>query len=160
MRRSETSSSRPQELILTAEIKNLINSALESGHPLLLADVNRQGQPVLSFRGSAQVYGDGQIGLWARNTQGDTLEAIRQNPKVALMYRSAVTPMLQFQGLARITTDPGERMRIFDLSPERERDADPDRKGAAILIDLVKVEGVLRIENGQPQLVRLAREKP
>jgi hypothetical protein len=159
MENSPMSSSPSPELRLTVEIQTLVNGALESGNPLLLAVVGQQGQPMLSFRGSAQVYSDSQIGLWVRNTQGGTLEAIKHNPHVALMYRSPVTPMLQFQGIARITTDAAERARIFDLSPKRERDADPERQGAAILIDLVKVEGVLAIVDGKPQVVRLSRQK-
>ena len=60
-------------LTLTDEIKALVNDALAAGSSLLLAAVSADGKPVLSFRGSAQVYSDDQIGLWARNGQGGTL---------------------------------------------------------------------------------------
>ena len=103
-----------QSLTLSDEVKDLVNNALMSGNPLVLAVVEPDGKPKLSFRGSTQVLSSDQLGLWARQTPGGgTLEAIRNNPHVALMYRSATTPMLQFQGRARIATDDSERARVF-----------------------------------------------
>jgi len=136
-------------LVLTPEIKDLVNGGLAGGNPLLLAVVTPENKPVLSFRGSTQVYSDDQLGLWVRNTSGGTIEAIRKNPNVAMMYRSATTPLLQFQGRARIATDTAERNRVFENSPEREQKSDPERKGNAIIIDLDKVEG--------PVFAKLAR---
>ena len=144
-------------LILTDEIANFVNNALASGNPLLLAVVDTQGQPILSFRGSAQVYSKDQIGLWARNNQGGTLESIRHNSKVAMMYRSATTPMLQFQGRARIATDEAERTRVFENSPEREQKTDLERKGTAVIIDLDKIDGVLSFGANGPIFCRMMR---
>src|ERR1700679_327562 len=98
-------------LALTDELKALVNNALAQGAPLLLAAVSPDGKPVLSFRGSVQTYSDDQLGLWARHGQGGTLDAIRANPNVVLVYRSATTPVLQFHGRARITSDDVERNR-------------------------------------------------
>src|ERR1700744_2155365 len=92
-------------LILTQEVKDLVNRSLESGNPILLAAVDRDNRPVLSFRGSTTVHADDQLGFWVRNQQGGTIEAIRHNPHVALMYRSATVPLLKFEGRARIVTD-------------------------------------------------------
>jgi hypothetical protein len=144
-------------LVLTPEIKDLVNGGLAGGNPLLLAVVTAENKPVLSFRGSTQVYSDDQLGLWVRNTSGGTIEAIKQNPNVAMMYRSATTPLLQFQGRARIATDTAERNRVFENSPEREQKSDPERKGNAIIIDLDKVEGVLRFGADGPVFAKLAR---
>src|ERR1700691_5711953 len=83
-------------VILTPEIKELVNNGLASGNPLLLAVVAPDSKPLLSFRGSTQVYSDGQLGLWIRKASGGTIGAIKGNPQVAMMYRSATTPMLQF----------------------------------------------------------------
>jgi Pyridoxamine 5'-phosphate oxidase len=144
-------------LVLTPEIKDLVNNGLASGNPLLLAVVTPDNKPVLSFRGSTQVYSDDQLGLWIRNTAGGTIEAIRQNPNVAMMYRSATTPFLQFQGRAHIATDAAERNRVFENSPEREQKSDPERKGNAIIIDLDKAEGILRFGADGPVFAKLAR---
>jgi hypothetical protein len=145
-------------LRLTPELHSKINNALAEGHPLVLAVVDASGQPLLSFRGSLQTYSDTQLGVWLRNAQGNTLEAIRKNPKVALIYRSATTPLLQFHGRARIASDDGERERVFAAAPEVERKADPNRKGLAIIIDLTRVEGVLGLGLDGPIWCRMAAD--
>src|SRR6266404_2160381 len=136
-------SQNPGALVLTQQIKDLVNGSLESGNPILLAAVDARNRPVLSFRGSTQVHSDDSLGLWARNAEGGTIEAIKQNPQVALMYRSATVPLLKFEGRARIVTDAAERDQVFEAAPERERNGDPDRKGLAVVIALDKVSGVL-----------------
>jgi hypothetical protein len=145
-------------LRLTPELHSKINNALAEGHPLVLAAVDASGQPLLSFRGSLQTYSDTQLGFWLRNTQGNTLEAICNNPKVALIYRSAATPLLQFHGRARIVIDAAERERVFTAAPEVERKADPDRKGLAIIIDLIRIEGVLGLGRDGPIWCRMAAD--
>jgi uncharacterized pyridoxamine 5'-phosphate oxidase family protein len=144
-------------LKLSPEIKALVNDALTSGSPLVLAAVDQDNEPVLSFRGSTQVYSDDQLSFWLRNTGGNTVEAIRHNPNVAFMYRSAKTPLLQFKGRARISDDPAERRKIFEAAPEREQQADPERKGLAIIVDLDAVEGILSFGPNGPNFVRLTR---
>lgn len=147
-------------LVLTDEIKALVNGALANGTPLLLAAVSAAGKPVVSFRGSIQTYSDDQLGLWARHSQGGTLEAISANPNVVLVYRSPATPVLQFHGRARIATDEAERARVFENAPEREQAADPERKGAAVIVDLDRVEGVIRVGPEGPVFCRLERHAP
>jgi uncharacterized pyridoxamine 5'-phosphate oxidase family protein len=142
---------------LTPEISDLIAHALETGNVLLLAAVDREGKPVLSFRGSAAVFSDTQISIWVRNAEGGTIEAIEHNPNVALMYRSPTTPFIQFTGRARIADDTAERERAFSLAPERERNADPDRKGRAVIVDLDAVRGVIGFGKDGPVFVSLAR---
>ena len=89
--------------------------------------------------------------------QPGTLAAIAQNPNVALMYRSATTPLLQFIGRARISTDQAERDRAFDLAPERERKADEARKGSAVIIDLDAIKGVIGFSKDGPVFCNMAR---
>jgi hypothetical protein len=144
-------------LVLTDDLKTLVNNALTDGSPMLLAAVSPESKPVLSFRGSVQTHGDGALGLWVRNGQGGTLEAIRANPDVALIYRSATTPVLQFHGTARIADDEAERAAVFESAPERERNSDPERKGIAVVVDLESVQGVLRFGPEGPVFVKLAR---
>jgi pyridoxamine 5'-phosphate oxidase-like protein len=144
-------------LQLTQEIKDLVNNGLVSGNPMVLAVVTALNRPRLSFRGSTQAYSDDALCFWLRNTSGETIDAIRHNPSVAMMYRSASVPLLQFQGRARIAADEVERARVYESAPERERASDPERKGIAVVIDLDRVEGVLgRDENG-PRFFRADR---
>ncbi|HUB85632.1 MAG TPA: pyridoxamine 5'-phosphate oxidase family protein [Rhizomicrobium sp.] len=143
-------------IVLTQEIKDMINGGLTTGNPMLLAVVAGD-KPVLSFRGSTQVYSDSALGLWIRAGSGTTLEAIKANPNVALMYRSATTPFLQFQGRARIAADEAERKTIFENAPEFEQSRDTARTGTALVIDLEKVEGVLRFGANGPEFVKMER---
>ena len=144
-------------LVLTPEIREMVNGGLTTGNPMLLAVVNPQNKPVLSFRGSTQVYSDSALGLWMRKGSGSTLEAIKANPNVAMMYRSATTPLLQFQGQARIATDEAERKKVFEAAPEREQKSDPERSGSAVIIELDSVAGLLRFGEKGPEFVKLER---
>ena len=142
---------------LTSEIKALVAGAFDSGNVLLLAAVGKDQKPVLSFRGSTAVFSDTQLSFWARNAEGGTIEAISDNPHVALMYRSPSVPLLQFIGRARIVDDPVERTRAFDLAPEKVRASDPERKGRAVIVDLDEVKGVVGFGADGPIFCHLTR---
>jgi hypothetical protein len=144
-------------LALTSEITALVNGALDAGQPLLLAVVDASHKPVLSIRGSTVVFSSTQLSFWARNPEGGTLEAIRQNPHVSLAYHAPTVPVLQFIGKARITDDPLERSRAFELSHEKERALDPERNGRAVIIDLDRVTGVLGYKDGAPIFCNMTR---
>lgn len=139
-------------IVLTDEIREHVNGALVAGNPMVVATVDAEGKPRISYRGSTQVFSDDQLGFWARNAEGSTLESIRTNPHVAMMYRHPVKrTFLQFQGRARIA-EGAERDKVFDSAPEFERKADPEKKGVAVIIDLDKVEGLLGFDaDGKPR---------
>jgi len=144
-------------LALTAEIKALVDTGMDTGNIMLLAAVDADMKPVLSFRGSTAAYSDTQLSLWVRNTAGGTIEAIKQNPQVALMYRSQAVPLLQFAGRARIATDAAERERVFSIAHEREQKQDPERKGIAVIVELDRVSGVLGFGPDGPIFCNMAR---
>jgi hypothetical protein len=141
------------------EIRGHVNGALMGGHPMIMASVDADGRPKLSFRGSIQVFSADQLGFWARNAEGTTAGAIRANPHVALMFRNPAGPViLQFYGQARVA-EGAERDRVFDLAPEIERKADPEKKGLGMIVDLDRVEGLLGLDaEGGRRFVRMARE--
>ena len=144
-------------IVLGEEIRELVNNALVGGYPMLLAAVDAQGRPRLSFRGSIQVFSDDQLGFWARNNEGETMEAIAANPNVAMMLRKPERrAFLQFTGRARVVTG-AERDRVYDQAPEFERRADPDKKGTGVVVDLDRVEGGWPGEDGERVRVRMAR---
>jgi hypothetical protein len=144
-------------LVLTPDIKALIAKAIDDGAVMLLAAVDADGKPLLSYRGSVSAFSDDQLSIWARNPEGGTITALETNPNVALAYRSPSVPVLQFAGRARVTHDTAELDRAYAIMHERERAADPDRKGRAIIVDLDAVRGVLGFDNGKPIFVNMAR---
>jgi hypothetical protein len=80
---------------LTPEVTAIVAGAFDTGNVLLLAAVDKDQKPVLSFRGSTAVFSDSQLSFWARNAEGGTIEAIKDNPHVAFMYRSQSVPLLR-----------------------------------------------------------------
>jgi Pyridoxamine 5'-phosphate oxidase len=129
-------------LRLTPKLRQMVDSALASRHPMLLAYVDENGQPVLSFRGSTQVFSDDQLAIWVRNADGQMIRALRRNPKLALMYRDEDSKAtFQFQGRARVTAAESERRRIYEGSAPVEQHHDFARLGVAVVIDLDRVEG-------------------
>ena len=135
---------QPTELKLTDTIKSLVNNALTAGKPMSFAYVDDRGTPNLSYRGSVLAYSGTQLALWARNPEGGLVKAIGSHPEVALLYGDIAPPksFLTFRGRGRIDGTESVRRRVYDESPELERNADKDRKGIAIIIDLKSVHGL------------------
>lgn len=132
----------PTSLALTPAMKEAVNGALANGTPVMVAYVDANGQPHLSPRGTAQAFSEDQLALWNRDPQGGMTRGIAANPKVALYYRDPkARTTYQFAGRARVTTDPEERTRIYENSPEIERNLDASRFGVAVIVDLDVVEG-------------------
>lgn len=132
----------PAELQLTDDIKNAVNGALEGGTPMLIAYSDAGGQVHLSFRGTIQSYDDQALALWARDAEGGLPRNIAARPQVTLFYHDPATrTSYTFYGRARAEHDPVARTRIFENSPQRERQMDFRRRGTAIVVDLDRVEG-------------------
>lgn len=127
-------------VVLTDEFKNAINNAIADKAPILFAAVDDIGQPALSFRGSAQVFSYNEVGLWVRNTDGGFINSVAGNPRVAFMYRNAESRLaFQGHGEARKVDDEATVRKIYDMAPEVERNADPERKGTAVLVEIVRI---------------------
>ena len=146
-------------LKLTPTIETLVNNALVSKHPMLIAYAGETGQPVVSFRGSTQAFSDDQLAIWVRNAEGSFLSSIKKNPKVALMYRDEDTKATyQFQGRARVAGDEPTRETVYESMAQVERDHDFARTGVAVLIDLDLVQGYAGLSpTGPIEPVRMVR---
>jgi hypothetical protein len=147
------------ELKLTPTLKSLVNTALATKHPMVVAYCDESGQPVVSFRGSTQAFSDDQLAIWVRNAEGSFLRSIQKNPKVALMYRDEETKATyQFQGRARIATDAASRKQVYAAMAQVERDHDFAETGVALLIDLDLVQGQAGLSpTGPIEPVRMKR---
>jgi general stress protein 26 len=132
------------ELKLSADMKQAINTALESGRAIAIAYVDESGAPHLSFRGSTQAYSDTQLAIWVRNPQGGILSATKKNPAVALIYANhdpKARGFMSIRGRARIDESAEARRRVYEQAPEGERNLDKERKGVPLIIDLNSIEG-------------------
>ncbi len=125
---------------LTEEIESAVNGALADGVPMAIAAVDSDGQPSITFRGSTQVLDPERLALWARHAEGGLVRSIRDNPRVALLYRHPQRGLaLLFHGRAHVTGDPALTDAIYEQSPEPERARDPERGGVAIVVELDRV---------------------
>lgn len=125
---------------LDSEWQTAINNALPDGCPILWASAGADGQPSTGFFGTTQALSDHEIALWMRNPARGFLKRIAENPKVTMQYRNPATRMaFQIQGEARVANDPEIDRRVYDNSVEAERTADPDRKGLAVVVDIVRI---------------------
>jgi len=134
------------ELKLTDQIREIVNGALARGRPVSLAFVDTQGRPSLSFRGSTQVYDDTRLAIWVRNPHDGIVGGIAKNRDVTLLYGDLdpqARAFLTFRGRARFDPDDAVRRKVYESSPEVERDRDKERKGAALIIDLDSVDGMI-----------------
>lgn len=133
---------QPQASTIPGFVRGIINGALNNGTPMVVAYTDEHGQPVLSLRGSVQVYGDTQLCIWVRNAEGGIINAMSRNPRLSLLYRDSKTrTTLIIQGTGRVDISPEVRERVFALSPEVEQNHDRDRKGAALIIDVTSLAG-------------------
>jgi pyridoxine/pyridoxamine 5'-phosphate oxidase len=146
-------------LKLDDELRGIINNALTERTPMIVASVDAEGRPRLTFRGSLQAFSDDQVGFWARNPEGGTMDNIGANPHVAMIMRNPDTRVvLQLAGRAR-RVEGAERDQVYANAPEFEQRADADKKGAGVVVDLDRVEGFLGMgADGKPRFVRLTRD--
>ncbi len=122
-------------------VRTAINGALANNTPITVAYTGDDGRPVLSLRGSTQVFGPAALSMWVRNPTGGTVEAARSGKAFSLLYRDSSRRMtLVMSGKGRIA-EGAERERAWSISPEVEKRHDPERKGVAVIIDLEKVAG-------------------
>ena len=127
---------------LTEDLKHRFVNALTDGVAVVVGYVDRNGDPHVSPYGSLHASGDDQLALWVRNPQGELIQGIARNPKVAVFYgQLSSRTFVRVHGHARVATEDGERARVFDGMHPFEKTTDPDRKGVAIVIDLDSAEG-------------------
>jgi hypothetical protein len=132
-------------VVLSAELKQTINSALARGKTMTVSYVAPDNTPRLSFRGSIQAYGDNKLSIWVRDPKGGILAALEKNPSLAFAYGD-LSPdskaILMFRGKGRIERSPDLARKVYDAIPELERNLDKERKGVAVIVDLDSVEGL------------------
>ena len=134
------------ELKLTDQIKKMVNESFLTGKPIIVAYTDDNGAPSLSYRGSAIAYGDAALAVWARNPDGGLLKALAKNPRVTMLYRDPGPEnraMLQFRGVARIDNSEATRAKVYSEMPEPEQNADKEKKGSPVILELERVDGFM-----------------
>ena len=134
------------ELKLSPALKETVNTALARGRMMSVAYVSPEGRPELSFRGSVQALSDTQLAIWVRDPAGGIIKAVTSgHPHIALLYGELgpeSKAFVTFRGRGRVESSESMRRKVYDASPEVERNLDKDRKGVALIIDLDRVDGM------------------
>jgi hypothetical protein len=133
------------ELKLSSALKETINTALAHGRMMSVAYVSPEGRPELSFRGSVHSFSDTQLAIWVRNPAGGIIQAVAAGrPHIALLYGelgAQSKAFVTFRGRGHVEPSDSVRRKVYDASPEGERNLDKDRNGVALIIDLDSVDG-------------------
>jgi hypothetical protein len=137
---------------LSESIKRDVNNAFVEGHPIVVCAVTPEGEPAVSFRGTAQTLGDNVLAFWVRHTDDSALlRSILVHPVVVLVYSNMANRRhYQFRGRARRADADETRSRVYEGSHPFERMQDPERKGVAVVVELTAVRG--RGEDGPVNL--------
>ncbi len=129
-------------LIIPDDVRDRVNGALDEGFPLSFVAVGAEAQPVVSFRGSAQTFGDDALAIWVRGEPSSTLNAITEHPSVALLYTNMPARKFYiFRGQAAVTTEAAERDQIWEGQHDLEKGRDLERTGTAVVIRLDSIQG-------------------
>jgi len=132
------------ELELTDAMQEAVNTAFATRRPMVIAYVDPDGAPQLSYRGSTQAFSETQLAIWVRNPDSGILTAIARNPAVSMVFgyfEPDDRGFMIFGGRARIDESETVRDKVYAAAHEFERSQDPDRRGKALVIDLDSVDG-------------------
>ena len=124
---------------ISEEMVEGVNTALANRVPCILATAGSDGWPSMGFRGSMMVFNDGNLAYWERSNK-DGLAHIKENPQVLVMFRNPETRQAwKFYGTATVHEDGDTREAVWDKTVEQERNADPEKKGCGVVIELDRI---------------------
>lgn len=124
---------------LTEEMREHINNAYAEGNPCLIATASKSGRPDVTYKGSMMVWDKESLAYWERS-HATTLANIEENPQVMVLYRNPEKRIRwRFAGVATIYREGPIRQGVMERTPQRELDADPERKGVAVIIRVDEV---------------------
>lgn len=128
---------------LTGEVATAIDEAVMRSETVVVAYVDEDDYPSVSYRGSVHVRNATQIVMWARKADEGIAKAIEAKPKIGMLYFGAKTPgakFLSIRGEAKV--DPSANDEVYHGMVEGERERDPEQVGVAIVVDVTSVWGL------------------
>ena len=133
---------------ITPLMKDLLDKALADGTPCLIGTASKEGRPQISPKGSVAVFNDDTLCYWERSHRSSP-RRIAENPFVTVYYRNPARKenpyragCIRFHGRARIVTGGPEWEKAWELTNHEEQSKDPEKKGAAVLIELDLIEQI------------------
>ncbi|MFT4210905.1 MAG: pyridoxamine 5'-phosphate oxidase family protein [Microbacterium sp.] len=123
-----------------------LDSAMARERPVVIAVVDVNGDPAVTFRGSVQVYSPDQLSLWVRKEDTGFAADIQKNPRVNVLYYDPQqgpdgrsSRRVALTGRARLAPELNEQ--IWNSIPEPEKERTSLGKGVAAIVDVDAVDG-------------------
>lgn len=132
-------SEKPRTIDL-AEFADAIDSAPFEYAVCSVATADTDGAPDISLKGSVMVFDRDRMAFWER-AHGQTIENLRHNPKIAILYRNRERKIsgLRFYGVAEVLPSGDLREQVRARTVPAELEKDPDNKGIAVVIRVDRV---------------------
>jgi hypothetical protein len=137
------------ELKIDGQVADLINNSYVRGFPIMIGYVTADLKPSMSFRGSAYVYSETEVAVWARSMDGGIVKAMANNASVMLVYREPnpetgrSRAILNIRGRGRVDTSEAARRKVYDGMPQAERDSDKDFNGVPVIVEVESIDGIM-----------------
>ena len=134
---------------ITPVMKELLDKALADGTPCLIGTASKDGHPQISPKGSVAVFDDSTLCYWERSHRSSqkrgsakirmswSITAIRRGRRIRIAPAASASTARR-----RIVTSGPERDKAWSLTNHEEQSKDPDKKGAAVIIDLDLIEQI------------------
>ncbi len=120
----------------------VIDTAMADAVPCLLGTADAHGQAQISPKGSMMVFDATRLAFWERAGRS-ALANLRVNSRVVVYYRNPDAPggsvVWRFYGTASVVADGALRDTVWARTIPLEQGKDPERKGAAVIIDVTLV---------------------
>jgi Pyridoxamine 5'-phosphate oxidase len=134
---------------MTELMRSLLDSALADGTPCLVGTATKDGHPQISPKGSVVVFNDDTLCYWERSGRS-ALKRVNENPHIVIYYRNTArmkeipyrAGIIRFYGDTHVLTSGADRDKVWELIPEAERKPDPEKKGAAVLVRVDRIEEI------------------
>jgi predicted pyridoxine 5'-phosphate oxidase superfamily flavin-nucleotide-binding protein len=124
---------------LTAEMKDALANALTERAFCIVGTASAEGWPNVSYRGSVAVLDDQTLTFWNRSRK-ETVKNIEQNGRCVVFYRNRERQAnWRFFGMARIANAGDERERVWQNTPELERNTDPEKQGIGVFVAVERI---------------------
>ncbi len=132
----------------TDGMADALYNSLADGTPCLVGTVSPDGTPNISPKGSVMVWQGDKLAYWERSHRG-ARNNVEAGSKVVVFYRNPDRALdlpqgaaLRIYGTARVVAEGPERDDVMSKVVQKELDNDPGLKGAAVIIDVERIENL------------------
>jgi hypothetical protein len=126
------------------DLKEKIATASDRWRQVVVSYATGDGKMHIGLRGSAYVYSDDQIALWAREDGGSLGIALAEGTphEIALLFFDPeVGAYYEFYGRGSAASSEEVRNDVYETMHEWEKNHSWDRQGVAVIVDVDRVRG-------------------